>query len=234
MTETAAETPAVAETSVETIYVDIKRLHANSWNPNVQNETVRRAERESIQTYGFIDPITVRPHPDIDGDYEIIDGEHRWGGALDLGIEQVPIIPLPLDDVSARKLTVILNETRGNADAVLLGQLLTSLKGMHDDDIALLKFALPYTDAELEHLLSLGTQDWDSFSNQPPDPPPPPVDLNELVLTWTTKRAHGEFMRWVEMLRKEWSMGESGVTEIVSEAVKRAALEANQGGRKTS
>jgi ParB family chromosome partitioning protein len=54
------------------------KIHAAEWNPNRQSEVVAKAQAESIELFGFIDPILVRPHPDHPDEYQLVDGEHRW------------------------------------------------------------------------------------------------------------------------------------------------------------
>jgi ParB/Sulfiredoxin domain len=149
-------------------YLPVARLHPNPWNPNIQQPPVIRALSESIDTFGMVEPVTVRPHPDIDGDYEIINGEHRWREAQERELEELPCVVLEgLTDMQARKLTVILNEVSGDADVALLGQLLVDVQTMLPDDEAL-GYALPYSDVALQHLLALGTQDWDEFGGRMP------------------------------------------------------------------
>jgi ParB-like chromosome segregation protein Spo0J len=161
--------------------LDVQRIPAkaitpNPWNPNKQSDRQFEAEIESIQTYGFILPIIVRP-ADKKGKFEIVDGEHRMkaldvithnsknGGAVlrdDLAeiveTQTVPCIVLDLDDASARKLTVILNETRGKAQLAPLATLLEELSTMLSAE-DLLK-GLPYTGDELAEMLLL-TDDYD-------------------------------------------------------------------------
>lgn len=131
------------------VAVPIAKLHANAWNPNRQNEATQRAEVASIDAYGFIDPITVRPHPTLTGEYEIIDGEHRWLACQTLGIDAAPCVVLKLDDAQAKKLTVVMNETRGDADAAALGELLAELNTIDPGLLAV----LPWDGAELESLI---------------------------------------------------------------------------------
>jgi ParB-like chromosome segregation protein Spo0J len=127
-------------------------VHANPWNPNRQDERERRATRESIITYGFIDPVIVRRHPDQDGHYQVIDGEHRWLSAIDLGLQTIPLDVLePCPDVVAKKLTIVLNETRGKADPQLLGALLAELAPELGDELAL---ALPFSQVDIDGLLA--------------------------------------------------------------------------------
>ncbi len=199
------------------------KIHANPWNPNVQSDVVARATRESLQRFGFVEPVLLRPHPEITGEWEIINGEHRWTEAQALGYTDIPTVIEDLTDDEAKKLTVVLNETTGDADVVLLGQLLSELQNLDD-----FKLALPYTDAELTHLLSIGAEDWDRFGNADDDPEPPPPDVveHEIVLSFTDSNRHDQFRTWIGIIEREW--GTSGVTDAVYEAVRRAALEANQ------
>ena len=44
--------------------VPIGALEPNPWIVNVMNDDEYRAARESIRETGFVDPITVRVHPD--------------------------------------------------------------------------------------------------------------------------------------------------------------------------
>lgn len=132
--------------------VELSKLHPNPWNPNVMDEPTYRAERESIRMYGFIDPVTVRPHPETDGEWQILDGEHRCKAARDEGHEEVDIVVLyGLDDAQAQKLTVILNETRGSADEAKLAQLLKRLEDEQGRDQ--MRLGLPYDDNTLERMI---------------------------------------------------------------------------------
>lgn len=169
-----AETLAEMGFKFDLRVVDRAVVHANPWNPNKMDERTQVATRESIATFGFIDPVTVREHPDIDGHYQIIDGEHRWIEAGELGYKQIPIIVLlDVDDVTAKKLTIVFNETRGEADSVLLGGLLANLKDELGDGFMT---ALRYDDGELKHLLELADADWNRFEPGGDDEPPAPDD----------------------------------------------------------
>lgn len=198
-------------------------IDPNPWNPNRMNEVVEQAERESIERFGFVDPVTVRNHPEAEGRYQIIDGEHRWRIASEAGYTEIPAVILDVTDDEAKKLTIVLNETRGEADVVLLGQLLSDLKDLDDFGTA-----LPFSRGELDHLLSIGAEDWDNFGRDDTADPPPPLDVVEVVLYIKTKQ-HKAFLGWIEILRKEWELPDAEVTDLVVEAVKRAAVAANQG-----
>ena len=141
--------------------VDPKKLHPNPWNPNKMDDATLAAERQSIATFGFIDPITVRPMPKKQGHFQIIDGEHRWKIATEDKLATVPVVVLELDDTAAKKLTIVLNETRGQADTVLLSSLLNELAGELGDDLGV---ALRWSGKELDSILAVGGDDWEEYN----------------------------------------------------------------------
>lgn len=225
--------PARASTlglDLEILRVPIGVVHPNSWNPNKQTDRTYTAERESIRTFGFIDPCLVWPHPDREGEWQIIDGEHRWRAAGDEHLTEILVTPLTnLTEAAAKKLTIVLNETRGDADVVLLGALLNDLQAqLGEEEFPL---ALPYSEGELAHLLALGTEDWDRFTqttDEAGDEPAPPAESFEVVLVFTPAQ-HEAFQGKVEELRK--ASGLSSVPDTVLAAVTTAAAQlANKAG----
>jgi len=121
----------------------------------------------SIREFGFVDPITVRDHSPYG--FQIIDGEHRWRAAKSEGIALVPIIDLGhiADDV-ARQLTVVLNETRGQADPQRLGDLLRDLASRAS--VPTLLSTLPYTREAFDRLTGLSSIDWTDLARPPQRP----------------------------------------------------------------
>lgn len=199
--------------------IPIDKIVPNAWNPNRQSDTVARAHKESIERFGFLEPVLVRPHPDQHGMYEIVNGEHRWNQMRAAGAFEIPAIVRELSDDDVKKLTIVLNETTGDPDQLLLAELLSDLSRLDD-----FKVALPYTDRELEKLLAFGAP-------EPPatDPPPPddddPVE-HEIKLTYSPGR-HGDVKGWLKILRKTYGIND--VSDCVYEALRRSALQANQG-----
>lgn len=164
------ETPAPkpkAKAKLALQHVAPDAIHANPWNPNEMNERQFNAARESVGRFGFIDPVTVRPHPELDGQYQIVDGEHRWRVAQELGLKQVPMVVLDIDTPTAKKLTIVLNETRGEANKIDLAELLVDLQADLGDELGL---ALPYDDKELEDLVGLAGHDWRELDGQHTSP----------------------------------------------------------------
>ena len=69
---------------------------------------------------GVLEPIVVRPHPSIEGAYEIIAGERRWRAAKDLFGEDydMPIVIRDATDAEARALGIIENHARDDPSEI--------------------------------------------------------------------------------------------------------------------
>lgn len=113
---------------IELLWATPAELHPNLYNTNILDDDLYAKAVASIDTYGFIDPITVRL---VDDRYEIIDGEHRARAARDLRLKQVPIIVVDVDDDTAQQLSLVLNELRGRPDPAKLQRVLQGLAERH-------------------------------------------------------------------------------------------------------
>lgn len=168
------------------IEIELDKLEPNHWNPNQQSAFIYDKELNSIDTFGFIDPILIREIED--GKFQIVDGEHRWKAMKEKGAKTISAINMgKVDDVVAMQLTIITNETRGRTDRVKLVELLDSLKS--ETEVQQLYDNLPYEKAELDALLKESDIDWDqidaemnnikgdSSTNMPDGEPPNDDDL---------------------------------------------------------
>lgn len=162
---------------LELVSIKHSDIIPNDWNPNKQNERAFQAEIESITDNGFVQPMTVRKHPTQKTKYQIIDGYHRW---LALGkifedaklqtaplkaivtTKQIPCVVIDVSEAQAKKLTIILNETRGRAELGELGMLLESIQVDFGDDLIR---GLPYSQGQLDDLLSLAEFDWENLED---------------------------------------------------------------------
>ena len=160
--------------------VDPRILQPNKWNPNRMSSETYAKEVTSVKTHGFVVPIIVRTLDD--GALEIIDGEHRWRVAQELGMSQVPVVNLgSVPDAQAKKLTITANELRGVPEPVLMAALVSDLASL--ESISDLAAQLPMGQAELEALVRINTKwDWESEVSGLSDEavsPQPPVPINE-------------------------------------------------------
>jgi ParB-like nuclease domain len=143
------------------VKIPIAKIHPNPWNPNKTTDRQQQAIAESLNEYSQVLEIIVRPHPEIEGEYQIIDGEHRYKELGEEGYVYANVLH-GLDDPNGKKLTVILNETRGQADKIELSQLLADIKIDFEDDLSL---GLPYSESELDEIIKLADIDWDNFGD---------------------------------------------------------------------
>lgn len=147
--------------------VKTSRLKPNPWNPNKESEETFAKVKLSLQTNGVVEPPQVRTLPD--GSLEIVNGEHRWRAATDLGMEELPVINLgAISDEQAKRLTIITNELRGAPEPVLLAALIKDLNATAPlKDLATV---LPMSEMELDSLIKSTTPfSWDDVEKTLPD-----------------------------------------------------------------
>ena len=131
--------------------LDVDLLDPNPWNPNRMTPSMKKKLRLNLKRDGFVNPLTVRP---LDGRYQIINGEHRWTVAKEIGHRTVPCVVLEgLSDRRARILTVNLNELGGDPVPSLLAKLLHELE--EESPLSELAAVLPYDEAEIQDTLAL-------------------------------------------------------------------------------
>lgn len=161
------------------LWIDIDLIEPNPWNPNQMSGDMLEKEIESVHRFGFIDPVTCRRLGDI---YQLIDGEHRWsvakvhsgacvpdgkGGYTEhIGMRQLPVSDLGVvDDHVAKQMTIVLNETRGEAEPKKMGLVLIDL--IAAEPLPLLTKVLPFTKDQIEELAELPKVDWNQLQGSP-------------------------------------------------------------------
>jgi ParB-like chromosome segregation protein Spo0J len=87
--------------------VDIDSLQLDGENPNQMKKKQLRALKRAIQRWGFIVPIITNR------DLLVADGEQRLTVAKELGMKQVPVVRLDVEDVDRRIIRQILNKLKG-------------------------------------------------------------------------------------------------------------------------
>jgi len=131
-------------------WIERENIRPNPWNPNrMSPENAARLANE-IHGCGIILPLVVRP---LDGKFQIIDGEHRWQAASQIGLERLPCIVVEMDDQEARLKTIQLNRLRGEDDPELLARLLRELNV--DLGLDQLSSRLPFDQLEIQQTIEL-------------------------------------------------------------------------------
>lgn len=99
-----------AASRLEVRYVPRQAVHPDPAQPRKDADAELRA---SIAREGILQPLTVRPHPEILGEYMIIDGERRWRGAEGVQEGALPVIVREDKDDAFARLTVQLVANSG-------------------------------------------------------------------------------------------------------------------------
>jgi len=90
----------IPEDSRDTEILDINRIHKKEGhNPRrIRAKADTDEMRESIRNKGVIQPILVRPHPEKEGDFELVAGETRCNLSLEVGRKTIPVLIIEMTD----------------------------------------------------------------------------------------------------------------------------------------
>ena len=127
--------------------VDVDALRVDNSNPNVLSPRRFEALKKSIQRFGFAVPIIANR------DLLVADGEHRLKAAKALGMKQVSVIRLPVDEVDRRLIRQVMNKLRGEHDLFMDAE--EYYRIVSGDKRDLLKALLSETDLRIDNLLKL-------------------------------------------------------------------------------
>ena len=118
----AEPTPAArpVETALREVPVDL--LRRGKYQPRVDMREDSLAElAESIKAQGVVQPIVVRPLPNVTGgetEFEIVAGERRWRAAQMAGLQTIPAVVRDIPDESAVAVALIENIQRENLNPI--------------------------------------------------------------------------------------------------------------------
>ena len=137
---------------MKVIDLPIKQIDEAAWNPNQMDATMRSRLRRSIERFGLVLPLVVRPTED--GNYETIGGAQRLTVLRELGIGPVTCVVVNADDANARLLAQALNRIQGQDDLGLQAELVREvLQSLPQEAVLQL---LPETAQSLQALSALG------------------------------------------------------------------------------
>lgn len=154
--QAAVEKKNKALEKLEIVYARLDQIKPNEYNPNRQSDNDFDLLLRSITEDGFTQPIVAVRTADDDpnkGEYPftIVDGEHRWRAASELGYEEVPLAVVPMTLEQARIATLRHNRARGSEDIELATEVLRDLEKLGALDWA--QDSLALSDDELNRLL---------------------------------------------------------------------------------
>lgn len=191
-------TKTSSTTSATSYWMKLSDIVPNRWNPNRQDRFMFEKEVASLRRFGPVVPVVVRipgtgspsavgprrssgqgrapsatgrasASPGPSTKRELIDGEHRWKAAKQLGFTELPVWDLgAVDDATAKQLTIVLNETKGSADPEALAELLRDI-GTSIDVTDLLE-VMPFPPERMADLLDLAPLEWGDVTEMKKEP----------------------------------------------------------------
>jgi ParB family chromosome partitioning protein len=137
---------------LKVINLPIGQIHAAAWNPNQMSESMRSRLLRSIERFGLVLPLVVRPTgPDS---FETIGGAQRLATLRELDMNPIPCVVVEADDANARLLAQALNRIQGQDDLGLHAELIREvLQSLPQEAVLQL---LPETAQSLQVLSTLG------------------------------------------------------------------------------
>ena len=148
--------------------VPLDMVHPNPWNPNVVPDHVLAALAANIERVGFNQPVLVRPHPEIDGHFQIVDGEHRWRLQKTRGETTIVVCIRDLTEAEAKAQTLAMNRLHGEMEPAMVARMMREVAEAGVDFNQLAEFT-GYTLPEIEGLDKLLDFDWSQFGQPPAD-----------------------------------------------------------------
>jgi len=140
-------------------WVDVDKLQANDYNPNVVLNKELKLLELSILTNGWIQPIL------INRDFTIIDGFHRSYLArnsktlLEKYKNKVPCVIMDLTEAERMLLTIRINRAKGNHVAIKMHEIIKTLIDKHQVSKEYIINAIGATKDEIDLLYKDGVFD---------------------------------------------------------------------------
>ena len=117
-------------TVMATTTLEISALEPNSYNPNFMSDERFTELVEEVRHLGHL-PKPVVARPSGAGQYVIVDGEHGWRAAREVGLTEIAVEVVEADDFEARRQTYKRNQ-HGEHDPVLLGRMFRQMMNERD------------------------------------------------------------------------------------------------------
>lgn len=206
----------------------IETVKPNGWNPNRMTKFMR----ESLKSGLLVDGWLLSQSLLIWGSDEkgrkrnlIIDGEHRWTVAQEIGFVQAPMVFLHrITEARAKGLTIKMNQKRGEFDEAELAVLVRQIQEESGADLPFLANDLGIEDAELTRLLNDGGHTEDGDGSPPGDVGSGMETHVKMTQLFFNKEQHEEFISLVKATAP--GFGTKNVSDTTLEALRRAAAHA--------
>jgi hypothetical protein len=201
----------------------LKAVKKNSWNPNRMNPFEKASLKHGFKTEGWLASMALTIWRTDDKGKErnvIIDGEHRWEVALELGWDVGPMVFLDgLTEAQAKALTIKVDARRGRFDEAALTAVLKEIEPATNLETRALDLGI--SDDRLDILLKVQDVEPPTTAGDAPGPVPTASANVRMVQLVFSAEQHEEWQRCVKELMVRLKKG--NVTDAVMEVVRRAA-----------
>lgn len=150
------------DTKTQDIRIELLLEHPE--NSNFMNAATAQKLRRHIEQTGRYEPLTVRPHPNEEGKFQVINGHNRLRVLRALNYRTACCIVWRLDDKQTRLYLATLNRLSGKEVPERRAALLDSL--LHAFDIEELTALLPDNREQIEQLEQLAHLETHELSRQ--------------------------------------------------------------------
>lgn len=157
--------------------VSIDKITPNTWNPKPVDPPEMEYIKKSLQQNGYATPILVRKKGK---DYEIIDGQHRFLAAKELGYKELYIYDAGEVSNEEAKAMTIWMQTQVAFSEEELAPLVMELSD--------LKIELPYSELEIEGFKNLATFNFDEAYKEQSPIKTESNDLEQLTIKLTSEQ----------------------------------------------
>lgn len=129
---------------LEIKYIPISELRPAPYNPRVMIDEEMESLKRSMVEFGVVDPLIVNTATGF-----VVGGNQRLTAAVELGIEELPVVELELSESREKALNLALNKVHGDWQPALLKDVLQELDtGELDMDIT------GFSEKEIERLMT--------------------------------------------------------------------------------
>lgn len=197
--------------------VSIDKVHPNDYNPKPENSKEYEDIVKSLKQNGLMSFIFVREVEGEDG-YEIVDGEHRYLAAKELGYNEIYVYNLGKISLEEAKALTLWFEVQVPFDEVELAPIVVELTKMNVE--------LPYTEKEIDKFVNLQKFDFDDLGES--DPLPEDEGFTNLIIRMSPEQMDFIKSRIKEVSELEMVSDGRALELIVADGVAGMDLEISE------
>lgn len=151
---TPADSRQTELVEIETHLVPVDDIRPNDYNPNRMDDQEFSEFVAEVKHLGRLPkPVVIRPKVGLSSAaFCIVDGEHGWRAAKEVGFEKIPCEIVHVDDFEAMRQTYKRNQ-HGRPDQVLLGQMFQAMMDGHKFSRRQLADAIKVSDGTIRNAL---------------------------------------------------------------------------------